>query len=138
MTTRPDRPRPLLRCCLGGGIIRGDVYALDDEWARRYSHMRGRLACQRCALGDRWYWECERPGGGYVPGHLAARVPDAPACIDAWSHITGTYTQVAAVISFPELAVAQGAAEYMRWAATERRGTAPATRARLLECLADR
>ena len=137
LTSRSERrPGFRLACCLCRKPIpaRSDVLPLDDEWARRYPRMVGRLACHRCALSDAYYWDCAPVGDVFAPGHIPAAIngPD----IDSWSHAGPEHTQVAAVLNFPESAMVQGGAAYLRWAARWPRA-APETRARLVEFLAD-
>ncbi|MFI9779214.1 hypothetical protein ACIHCV_31690 [Streptomyces sp. NPDC051956] len=56
-----------------------DVYALDQEWQRRFPAMRGVLACYTCAL--RTPWKCEKPGGREcVDSHIS--VPGAERTTD--------------------------------------------------------
>lgn len=136
---RSDRPavsRPPLRlvCCMCSKPIaqRADVYPLDDEWARRYPGLRGRIACHRCALRDH-HWECELPGGGFVPGHIP--VGGDGADIDSWSHVGPSCTQVAAVLLDLDSAMIQGGADYVRWAA-QWKGAAPAVAKQLADFLA--
>ncbi|MFI1583792.1 ATP-binding cassette domain-containing protein [Embleya sp. NPDC020630] len=60
-----------LACCLCRKPIplSTDVYALDAEWQRRYPHMRGILACRRCALSTGWS-SCEVAAGVCADGHI--------------------------------------------------------------------
>jgi hypothetical protein len=133
---RDHRSRPPLRltCCLCSKLIaqRADTYPLDDEWVRRYPAMRGRIACNRCALGNH-YWECELPGGGFAPGHIPVR--GYRTDIDSWSHVGPPCTHVVAVLLDLDSAMIQGGAEYVRWAA-QARTTRSSVRARLAAFLA--
>ena len=111
-------PKPKLRitCCLCAKPIpaRADVYLLDDEWARRYPRMRGRIACSHCSLGGP-FWDCEDARGNYARGHVP--IPDrrADKPCDAWDHIAGHGTQAWAVRAAPESGVIQGAENHLRW-----------------------
>ena len=114
-------PRPSFRiaCCLCGNAISSasDVYALDEEWQRRFPRMVGTLACQRCAVSDN-YWECRTRSGQLVEGHrpAAALLSDAE-CFDSWHHIAAHGTHVAMVWFRPWSGLLQGAEEYMRYTA---------------------
>lgn len=135
LTTKSDRPRITIACCLCGRRAAREVVPLDDEWARRYPNMRGRLACFNCAVRDN-YFECLGRGGAYQAGHIAPQRDVPPEC-DSWWHGGPVHTLAAAVIRYPREALAQGAGEYMRWAATVRRGTAPEVRAQLAAVIAE-
>jgi hypothetical protein len=111
-------PRTSFRiaCCLCGKSIpkSQDIYALDAEWQRRFPKMTGTLACGRCALHDH-PWQCEKPGGGFVGGHIPATHDSSD--IDAWSHVGLSGTHVAMVLEHPESGLLQGAEEYLRYVA---------------------
>ncbi|WP_157964098.1 hypothetical protein [Actinocorallia populi] len=96
------------------------MYPLDAEWQRRYPAMTGMLACD-CAL--RIDWLCQRPGGGFVDGHIPADCHGSD--MDAWSHIGVPHTHTAAVTAFPDSALAQGAEDYLRSLAANPRLTSP-------------
>ena len=130
------RPPLRITCCLCLKRVpaRQDVYPLDDEWARRYPGMRGRLACPGCALRDN-YWDCQTTRDNYVPGHILAAIGGRD--IDSWSHVGPPHTQVAAVLAHPASAMLQGGEDYLRWVAAARPGTAPEVRARLGAFLAE-
>lgn len=115
------RPKIALTCCLCGRRFaqRASVYPLDAEWLRRHPDTVGTLACQ-CATGNAWYWRCEGSGGRYVDGHIPVSNPEAPSCMDSWSHLGIAHTLVAAVTSYPHSALLQGAEEYLRYMARAR------------------
>lgn len=108
-----SRSRIRIVCCLCGKTIpqSSDVYALDEEWQRRFPQMVGILACRKCAV-DSNQWRCRAPEGGYVDGHQpTSRKPD---CFDSWDHITGEGTHVGMVRLHPWPALLQGAEDYLR------------------------
>lgn len=126
-------PPLLLACCLCARRLpaRRDVYVLDGEWARRYPQMRGRIACERCALRDH-YWECDA-SGAYPPGHVAATAgrPDH----DSWCHMLAHGTLKGVTLGYPEWAVEQGGGEYVRWLVRRRGGGNAADAAAALRAL---
>ncbi|WP_128380366.1 hypothetical protein [Streptomyces cavernae] len=120
-----------IACCLCGKNIplTQDIYALDQEWERRYPAMLGTLACPKCALTTSW--SCTARDGSFVDGHIpSAKGTD----FDAWSHILGNGTHRAMVLSYPRSGLLQGAEAYLRTAA-ERRTTHPKVAAQLRAAL---
>ncbi|MEU0532326.1 hypothetical protein [Amycolatopsis tolypomycina] len=109
------RPDFRITCCLCGKPIprASDVYALDEEWQRRYPTMVGTLACKKCALSPQHFWKCQVALDEYVPGHHPAA--DPKECYDSWDHIVGFGTHAAMVMVHPYSGVLQGAEEYLRW-----------------------
>ncbi|WP_327668070.1 MULTISPECIES: hypothetical protein [unclassified Streptomyces] len=110
-----------ITCCLCRKAIplSQDVYALDQEWQRRFPTMRGILACQRCTL--RTPWKCMKPGSReYVDGHIAVPGTDQRTDFDAWSHVRANGTSRAMVMMFPDAGLLQGAETYLRNAAQRR------------------
>jgi hypothetical protein len=129
-------PPLVLACCRCGKRLprARDVYALDDEWARRYPAMTGRLACHGCALGDRW--ACGAPGGGFAAGHIPSQFTRAGGRdIDSWSHVSPPHTLRAAARAWPDSAVAQGGETYVRWLVRRWGGGDPADPAAALRAL---
>lgn len=112
-------PRFSLACCLCEGAIgrRGDVFALDAEWQRRFPRMIGVIACQTCALRKN-YWRCQVVGYDYVEGHIP--VPGGRPDFDSWNHVQEFGTQIAVVHTYPESGLRQGAEEYLRYTARRR------------------
>jgi len=108
-------PPITIGCCRCGKRLPKsvDVYVLDDEWARRYPAMTGRIACWNCSLGDEW--QCIVRGGAFVRGHVPSRFAPASRDFDSWSHVSEPHTLAAVVRAWPELAVSQGAESYVRW-----------------------
>lgn len=108
-----QRPKFRIACCLCRKPIplSREIYLLDAEWQRRFPKMIGTLACGRCALRDHT-WRCEKPGGGFVDGHIPAAHRGSD--IDSWSHAGSPGTHVAMVLEYPEPALVQGAEEYLR------------------------
>ncbi|MEV6927438.1 hypothetical protein AB0M46_23435 [Dactylosporangium sp. NPDC051485] len=129
-------PQFRIACCLCGKPIplASDVYALDQEWRRRFPQMVGTLACRRCAL-DRNQWKCQNADGTYVAGHHqpAAR-GDEDRDFDSWSHIAAEETHRAMVTTHPWSGLVQGAEEYLRHLAS-RPGVDLAVAARLRHAL---
>ncbi|MFJ2781528.1 hypothetical protein [Kitasatospora sp. NPDC087315] len=111
-----------IACCLCGKPIplSQDIYELDAEWQRRYPKMRGNLADDNCALRTNT-WVCVQRGGGYLEGHIPARISGQD--IDSWSHVrNGTHKTM--VIRNPRSGLLQGAEEYLRHTA-QRKGVDP-------------
>lgn len=121
-----------LACCLCGKSIpdSSDVYALDEEWQRRFPAMTGVLACARCAVHDT-YWSCEADGH-YVDGHRPAT--STVECIDSWSHIENSGTHIGMIQCYPWSGLLQGAEEYLR-AVAHRPGADREVRQRLHDLL---
>lgn len=111
------RPRFRLTCCLCTKLIpaAGDAFDLDAEWRRRFPRLRGTLACEKCATGTTW--SCERPGGGYVDGHIPSVSQPLKRDFDSWSHIGNPGTQLFRVVHNPWSGLLQGAEDYLRWRA---------------------
>ena len=111
----PGRPNFRVICCLGGEPIplASDVYALDEEWRRRFPQMLGILACGRCAL-HRNRWSCRTRAGAFVDGHFRAAGRPEGRDHDSWDHIQGQGTHVGMVVSHPWSGVLQGAEDYLR------------------------
>jgi hypothetical protein len=130
-------PQFRIACSLCGKPIplTSDVYALDEEWQRRFPRMVGTLACRRCAL-DRHQWKCENLDGTYVPGHRPAAHGDEQRDFDAWSHITGEGTHRAMVVLHPWSGLLQGADAYLRHL-VQRSGVDPTVAGRLRNVLAE-
>ncbi|MGW3473444.1 hypothetical protein ACWDKQ_34460 [Saccharopolyspora sp. NPDC000995] len=108
-------PRPKFRiaCCLCRKPIpqAQNVYALDEEWQRRFPKMVGTLSCSTCAVSNN-VWSCRTSRGTHVAGHRPATRKDS--CHDSWDHIDGWGTHVAMVLSRPWSGLQQGAEEYLR------------------------
>lgn len=116
-----SRPKFRITCCLCGRSIplASDAYDLDKEWQRRFPQMTGTLACG-CALDCSW--QCHRPGGGYVEGHIravdsAGVVQPSARDFDSWCHIGRRGTHIAVVLNNPWSGLLQGAEEYLRYTA---------------------
>jgi hypothetical protein len=114
MTSTRRAPALTLSCCRCGRQLprSQDAYVLDDEWARRYPDMTGRIACYRCSIGTEWTCTVK---GAFVPGHIPAQLPSGHD-IDSWSHIPATGTLKGIAVEHPEYAIAQGGREYIGWA----------------------
>lgn len=137
-----SRPSFRIVCCLCGRPIplSQDIYGLDAEWQRRFPAMTGMLACARCALRTH-YWICDKPGGGYVDGHIPAVDIEGTRKSrdrdhDSWCHVGPSGTHVAMVIEYPESGLIQGAEEYLRQV-TQRRGVDPEVAQRLRTVLGE-
>ncbi|WP_424862805.1 hypothetical protein [Streptomyces sp. MMS24-I29] len=118
-----------IACCLCRKPIplSQDIYALDQEWQRRFPAMRGVLACPACALHTPW--KCEKPGSReYVDGHIAVPGADRTTDFDAWSHVRANGTHEAMVLAYPEAGLLQGAEAYLRDVAQHRRVSPDITR----------
>lgn len=89
-------PDQHITCCLCGGPVppNSDVYALDEEWHRRYPRMRGVLACYRCVLYEH-RWICRSAHRTFVIGHRPARHCCPQRDTDSWSHILDQGTPAA-------------------------------------------
>jgi len=110
-------PKFRLSCCLCGKLIplSKDVWPLDAEWKRRFPHARGTLSCFTCV--SRNSWRCDKPGGGYVDGHIPAvdevtgkPKPDGTSI----NHLLTRSTHRGAVQANPWSGLLQGAEEYLR------------------------
>lgn len=124
-------PEFRLTCCKCRSTIRpNSVYALDEEWHRRYPDMIGNLACRRCATGH--YWRCRTTEGDLTPGHLPTTVDDNH--FDAWDHVPAWGSQVTMVMADPASGVVQGAREYIAHLA-QRRQLHHATAERICDAL---
>lgn len=128
------RPKFRIACCLCQRPIAlaRSIFALDAEWQRRYADMIGTLACGECALRGH-KWQCLTSNGAYVEGHIPVRQQDGEPeqqDFDSRSHVLGSGTHVAMVLTHPHSALLQGAEEYLRWAASHR-STPPDVAARL-------
>jgi hypothetical protein len=116
-------PALILSCCRCGKRLpqAKDVYVLDDEWARRYPRMTGRIACYDCSLGTEW--TCRAHSGKpsadtahpFVAGHIASAFAPPDRDFDSWSHISPPSTLKAAARKYPEHAITQGGEAYIRW-----------------------
>jgi hypothetical protein len=114
------RPDYRLACCLCRRPIprASEVYALDQEWRRRFPDMSGVLACGRCAVEEN-HWSCQTAGGEYVPGHVRAADCSEDQDYDSWCHIERHGTHVGMVRTYPWSALEQGAGDYLRWLARQ-------------------
>jgi hypothetical protein len=102
------RPRFRIVCCLCRKPIpqAKDVYALDEEWQRRFPDMIGTLACPKCAEHNQW--RCRRPGGTFANGHRRPASQTEDREHDSWDHMRGHGTHAAMVISHPWSGLLQG------------------------------
>lgn len=135
-------PPLILACCRCGKRLpqRRDVYVLDDEWARRYPQMTGRIACYACSLGTEWLCRVNNAGrlsrgGEFVKGHVPSAFVDAPRDFDSWSHISSAHTLIAAARAYPEAAMLQGGEPYIRWLLLRWGGGSPADPAAALRAM---
>ncbi|GAA2798889.1 hypothetical protein GCM10010470_37580 [Saccharopolyspora taberi] len=112
------RPRFRIACCLCGKPIpqASDVYALDEEWKRRFPEMTGVLACDKCAVSGN-QWRCRTADGSFVAGHRRAAGRPETRDHDSWDHIEAIGTQIAMVCTYPWSGLRQGAEEYLRYTA---------------------
>lgn len=136
-----SRLRLELRCCLCarqiGASKKYDVLVLDDEWARRFPRMIGRIACIDCAMGNATYWTCDAGVDAWVPGHIHRDSWPSGPDHDAWCHFRGEGTPRAVCRVFPEYAVLQGASEYLSQLLLSARALDPDSRTRIEKALAD-
>lgn len=136
-------PTLTLHCCRCGKRLpqARDVYVLDDEWARRYPGMTGRIACHGCSLGTEWHCRIYRgkPSANsnhpFVVGHIASPYTDPERDFDSWSHVSPASTLKAAARACPEFAIAQGGEAYVRWLVQRWGGGNPADLAAALRAL---
>lgn len=100
-----------LACCLCRRRVPPgqDMYLLDAEWQRRYPQMVGSIACRRCALSNKYYWDCRKSPDGHIPRE--GRGPDG----DAWNHFSAYGTQKGLASLRPSAAALQGGAEYVAY-----------------------
>jgi hypothetical protein len=110
-----------------------DVYALDEEWQRRFPDMIGTLACEKCAVHTN-LWSCRKPDGAFVNGHRRSASQTGNHDFDSWSHFQGHATHAAMVISHPWSGLQQGAEDYLRSTA-RRPGVSPRVVQRIQDAL---
>jgi hypothetical protein len=78
--------------------------------------MVGTIACENCALLKN-EWQCLKPGGGFVDGHIPAVNQPESRDFDSWSHPRRHGMHVAMVIETPWSGLLQGAEEYLHYTA---------------------
>lgn len=138
MGWRMRRPDLRISCCLCTKPVprAAEVYALDDEWQRRFPGLRGYLACPRCVLG-RYTWSCRDRSGRFLPGHIPSATVPPVGDDGSWSHFTSHGTHASQAVRHPRSALVQGAEPYLLWLAEHPRYRSSTTVARIRMILQD-